>query len=463
MLWIIAGAIFALGALVAGTLVWTAWSHDRAIAAAREEVRAAGYPATLEELNRWYAVPGGVEPPPDLLKLLMEGEGIIRLGRPEFPQVPWKSHEDYFFTCGGFSLPRNGAPLSDETRRLLADYMAAKKDVLDVLHKAAGLGPFRFPVEFKIAYQVDGGAAWLDMPYWDGVDAAAELLGLEAVHHAEEGRPRDAARAVRSFMGLARSLEHVPHSATQSLLRARTLYDEMTVVLARILMIGGLPDADLAALGEDMRLADSAEGLVNALVGARAFELEVFDTPAMYHRLDANNEETLVDRAPGKVALVAYRTSGRLKSDLREYLDIVDEALLAAKSRAPGRSKALADAADRAMKARDKSLMRHILSRNALFIIEMAVQKHRVVGAYLGCSRAAVAIERFRLAKGSLPAKLDELVPEFLDSVPLDPFDGKPLRYSAIDEKSYKVWSIGWDGTDGGGDERNDITFAVER
>ena len=43
--------------------------------------------------------------------------------------------------------------------------------------------------------------------------------------------------------------------------------------------------------------------------------------------------------------------------------------------------------------------------------------------------RTAVAIERYRLKYGKLPEKLPDLVPEFLAAVPLDPFDGRNLRY----------------------------------
>lgn len=43
--------------------------------------------------------------------------------------------------------------------------------------------------------------------------------------------------------------------------------------------------------------------------------------------------------------------------------------------------------------------------------------------------RAAVAVELFRRKHGRFPEKLGELVPEFLTSVPVDPFDGKELRY----------------------------------
>lgn len=44
-------------------------------------------------------------------------------------------------------------------------------------------------------------------------------------------------------------------------------------------------------------------------------------------------------------------------------------------------------------------------------------------------ARSAIAIELYKLKYHKLPEALSDLVPEFLDSVPIDPFDGKPLRY----------------------------------
>ena len=42
---------------------------------------------------------------------------------------------------------------------------------------------------------------------------------------------------------------------------------------------------------------------------------------------------------------------------------------------------------------------------------------------------AAVAVARYRLANGQLPDRLEDLAPKYLESVPVDPFDGKPIRY----------------------------------
>ncbi len=85
----------------------------------------------------------------------------------------------------------------------------------------------------------------------------------------------------------------------------------------------------------------------------------------------------------------------------------------------------------------------------------------------------AVAVERYRIVAGRLPVGLSDLVSVYLDVVPEDPFDGRPLRYRTL-HAGYLLYSIGRDETDNDGKERPperkdreqtqyDITFIVER
>lgn len=60
--------------------------------------------------------------------------------------------------------------------------------------------------------------------------------------------------------------------------------------------------------------------------------------------------------------------------------------------------------------------------------------------------RLAVAIARYRRARGGWPARLEDLVPRYLPEIPTDPYTGDAFRY-----RSGKVWSIGGDGDDDGG------------
>jgi hypothetical protein len=84
-----------------------------------------------------------------------------------------------------------------------------------------------------------------------------------------------------------------------------------------------------------------------------------------------------------------------------------------------------------------------------------AMLKQAKCVALMRVARAALAVERCRLATARLPDKLT-------DSAPLDPFTGQPLRYKKL-AKGYVVYSVGEDGNDDGGDEKKDITFTVER
>lgn len=63
----------------------------------------------------------------------------------------------------------------------------------------------------------------------------------------------------------------------------------------------------------------------------------------------------------------------------------------------------------------------------------------------------ACALERYRLGKGQYPKTLDALTPQFLDKVPPDIMDGKPMRYRREADSTYVLYSIGLNGKDDGG------------
>jgi len=84
-----------------------------------------------------------------------------------------------------------------------------------------------------------------------------------------------------------------------------------------------------------------------------------------------------------------------------------------------------------------------------------------------GCAKVGVAMARYRLDNGKLPGRLADLTPRYLDEVPIDPFDGKPLRLVTKGDERI-VYSIGPDLTDNGGaeysgpDGKGDISFKLK-
>jgi hypothetical protein len=64
---------------------------------------------------------------------------------------------------------------------------------------------------------------------------------------------------------------------------------------------------------------------------------------------------------------------------------------------------------------------------------------------------AAIALERYRLARGSYPKELQAIVPDIVKSVPVDFMDGKPLRYRLCESGAFVLYSVGLDGIDDAG------------
>jgi len=93
-----------------------------------------------------------------------------------------------------------------------------------------------------------------------------------------------------------------------------------------------------------------------------------------------------------------------------------------------------------AVKSRSLMLNFPALYRNNMCVNNLLLEVDRVLAA----------LKSYQSDAGRLPESLNELVPKYLDAVPLDPYDQQPLRYS----KEKKIlYSVGDDGLDAGGGE----------
>jgi hypothetical protein len=63
----------------------------------------------------------------------------------------------------------------------------------------------------------------------------------------------------------------------------------------------------------------------------------------------------------------------------------------------------------------------------------------------------AIALKRYELRHHQLPATLDQLTPDLLQTVPIDCMDGQPLRYRPNVDGTFLLYSVGTDGKDDGG------------
>gem|GEM_PF-4556194 len=89
---------------------------------------------------------------------------------------------------------------------------------------------------------------------------------------------------------------------------------------------------------------------------------------------------------------------------------------------------------------------------------------------YIAMLQIAFALEAYKLKNAAYPSDLESLVPEYLESIPVDPFaESSPIRYIP-DQKPYILYSVGPDGEDSEGkaiesdvslESNGDIVFTI--
>ena len=207
-----------------------------------------------------------------------------------------------------------------------------------------------------------------------------------------------------------------------------------------ILRVGELPEQTLADLADaiDFRLKGST--MRWAFWGERAWATKLFEGLAAGD-LSAVSLVSEADSAYGSLTdvltpNVLIRKSQMRSTEMRGWLvEAADD------------PRALLAAARRIDKEMPNLPLTQFLTKVLTPTFTRACELHVRAIALLRSTRAGLAAEQYRMKTGKLPHSLDALMPEYLPDVPLDPFDGKPLRLIATDE-GIVIYSIGEDGYD---------------
>jgi hypothetical protein len=86
-------------------------------------------------------------------------------------------------------------------------------------------------------------------------------------------------------------------------------------------------------------------------------------------------------------------------------------------------------------------------SREELLFTNIAFEQPCLEKFSLRATEIMLALKAYQLDKGKLPSNLSDLVPAYLSQIPIDPFDGKPLRYS---REKMLIYCVGKDLKDTG-------------
>ena len=450
-----AGIFFIFLVLIICGICFTAWRNKlrKEINTRIASIKAKGLPANWNDLEHWpVVIPDGENAAlvlTNVIVQLTEGDVVI------------VSH---------LELPPRGEASSAETRSNAVVFVQANLAVLDMVHRVTNAASSRYPINY-----LDGPNALL--PHLKGLKSLSQLLACDAVLKAEANDPAGATIDVESSLHLSRSLDNEPILISQ--LTSAAILSITSQSLERIICRCALNDDQLVHMSREFSAAEATNRFVTGLIGERAFGNELLrlmqdDMRKMVTVANKGVNEEEQTEMPARNPGFGWKFFGFFARDQNFFLRAMETNILVL-SAAPPQSLSLTNELSKI--EADAKNGYYIMSSLLLPALSRTAIRDAATRAHLRTAVAGLTIERWRLAHGGkIPESLGELVPALLPSVPIDPFDGKPLRFKKL-PNGYVVYSIGMNLQDDGGreqpprsvkvskEQRNkfDITFTVER
>jgi hypothetical protein len=299
-----------------------------------------------------------------------------------------------------------GKPLSQELVSKIPVCLDAHKETFRLLDEAARGTECRYPVDLSKGLLVG-------VPHLSPLRNVARLLAMRSLYASVTGDSATVARSLTNCFAVSESLRSEPVAISQILrvgivgIAIATLNETQNRI--------DLAPADMLALQEKLASLEGLDGLKAAMLGERFALIEAVEMPfdtAEYKGLSP--------------ASIARMEKERPKSD--EVSKLFAE--LIATIELPA-----AEAMEDCGRINDAYTLK-------LPNICRLIQSFHRMHAMLRGAQIALAVDRYSRTNAGPPETLEELVPVYLRTIPLDPFDEQPMRYR-LEEGGFLVYSVG--------------------
>jgi hypothetical protein len=358
--------------------------------------------------------------------------------------------------------------------------IAPDRPAIELLHQVLDRPKLDFQLDYKKG-------AELLLPHLAPLKRSAQKLEAASVLDLHNGDTGAAATNILTMLGL------VQRNASEGLLISHLVRIAITAIAVaptwEFLQAINVSDAQLAIVQQGWQQMDFLSDATNAFVMERAWGLAEIEKMRATHYefgkvLGAASSmsssggssgawtwppdwEAITERPRDAIGEAMWRSSWSYSDELRTLkgTSIILETLRTMQTNQTQFYKAdydamtarlsslgitnVGDAFFRALKIPDMSEMFGDNGLGSAVLRTLRVETERRVVV------TAIALKRFQLQHGKLPETLAELTPEFIPSVPIDVYDGKPIRYHPNADGTYLLYSVGEDGTDDGGDPTN--------
>jgi hypothetical protein len=343
------------------------------------------------------------------------------------------------------SLPDHGLPpiaqLDGQQQALLNKALQQAAPALGEARKLVGMPRGRHELIFKT------NPIGTLLPDAQKAREVAALLQLDGRLRAQNGDIAGALVSCRACLNAGRSFGDEPFLISQ-LVRIACVTMACGEI-QRVLAQGESTDADLAEVQKALALEDRHPTLAVGLRGERAVVDDLLtkmeDGRIPLKEMFSPGLPDMPEGMSWRVWLLGFSKSD-IRRDHARLLDIQTGMVEAA--RLPAHEQL---AEQRKIDAEIRSLPRDaILARLLMPGIAKVAEACRRKQAQVRALLVLVAVERYRMKNKTWPDKLDQLKPGLLAEVPLDPYDGKPMRYGKLAD-GVVVYSIGQNEKDDGG------------
>jgi hypothetical protein len=427
-------------------------SSSSAVAKLEQQVHRRGEPLTLAQLQKNYpAIPDQQNAAVRLMAAWEKRDSefwkAFRNGVRPMPPRRTSTAEPALAMIRGQKPLERGKALPESERQKAEAYLGLNHQHMLAVSNALQLPQCRFPVKYA-----DGYAALL--PHLVEMKLEAQRFSLASVIAADKGDAQDAIVAIRNTTRVADALHNDPFLIGQ-LVRVACVslaIGDTQYLLSR----DDVRIEQLDQLNEILGQITFSNSLKRSFVSERAAALSVFDlSPELVAQImtndsDPDNETKGAAFGKGMNLLDAV---GFTAVDKRFMMETLATAIHLADEDSP-EALARLEQLFRDVRSNANKFPPKIFSGLLLPALERAAERFATCEARRRAAVTALAVEKFRKANsGKLPATLAAVVPSFLPAIPVDPFDGKPIRYRQL-KSGFVVYSVGVDRRDDGGKER---------
>ncbi len=341
-------------------------------------------------------------------------------------------------------IPTDPLPPSEAELATLDTLLTRNDEALGLLYEAASKPACRYPIDLNVR------EAWVDesLHHGRGVRYAARLLRLQAIYCAARHEPGEAARALECMLSSIASVRNEPRLiAVAIVMNGIGMFHSG---LQRVLAMTAMTDDQLSQLDRALASIDLAEHMKIMLRSWPELMGYAFDNPAIYWDdigSSPNEKDGLLRRATEAVKWRGYTWLGVAQEDRAAFAAALARVLPAQDKPFPA-SIAATDLVGQQVDA--LPAWQSEITRNELSHLSYLQRSLGYCTAQILLARTALAIERFRNARGAPPDRLSDLVPDFAAEIFKDPFSGTDLRYRR-NETGYTLYSIGMNWIDDSG------------